>query len=416
MKTIIQKMTLPLLLSISVNAYALQVNESVKLHGFVSQGYMYSPDNVFAGDDAEDGSFNFREFGLNASWEVTPKLRFAGQILSRTMDETADGALKVDFLLADYLAYSDETSTFGVRVGRIKNALGLYNSIRDIPSSRPGITVPNAIYFDSFRDPILATDGINLYGSHITELGLFDFNAYVGSRKLEGPTMENYLFGQDVQGDVEDVDLKVLQLTFKPDTEHDLNFGLSLLQVDAKLSDAQSPVEAGTQYFIDSLSGKPFYYQNYLTGADLDSLFALASVQYGYQDWLFTAEYLNIFSEISYEVLGIQETTNPVTEAFSLQAEWFATPQVHTLIRYEELYLVNRDRDGSNSARPNDSYHGYGKGLTLGAKWLIDENWTLRGEMAVNEGTAWVPVYEGIEDVVLKQHWNTYRLQLTYQF
>jgi len=416
MKTIIQKMALPLLFSLSVNAYAMDVNESVQLHGFVSQGYMYSPDNVFAGDNAKDGSFDFREFGLNASWEATPKLRFAGQILSRTMDEASDGSLKVDFLLADYLAYSDETTTFGVRVGRIKNALGLYNSTRDIPSSRPGITVPNAIYFDSFRDVILATDGINLYGSHITDMGLFGFNTYVGSRALEGPTLENYLFGQDVEGEVKDVDVKMLQLTFKPESEHDLNFGLSLLQVNAKLSGAQSITEAGTNYGKDLMVGKPFEYQNYLTGAEIDSLFALASVQYGYQDWLFTAEYLNIFSEVTYEVLGRKETNRPVTEAFSLQTEWFATPQLHTLIRYEELYLVNNDRDGSTAARPNDTYHGYGKGLTLGAKWLIDESWTVRGEMSVNDGTAWAPVYEGIGDVELKQHWNTYGLQLTYQF
>ncbi|MEA1990439.1 MAG: hypothetical protein U9N57_14705 [Pseudomonadota bacterium] len=336
--------------------------------------------------------------------------------MSRTMDEAADGSLNVDFLFADYLIYSDETTTFGVRVGRIKNALGLYNATRDIPSSRPGISVPNAIYFDSFRDPILATDGINLYGSHITELGSFAFNAYAGGRDLEGLTMENYLFGQDVEGVVKNADLKMLQLTFKPESEHDLNFGLSLLQVNAKLSGAQSVSEAGIQYFIDSISGKPFDYRNYLTGAELSSLFVLASAQYGYQDWLFTAEYLNIFSDITYEVLGNKVVNDPVTEAFSLQAEWFTTPQVHTLIRYEELYLVNTDRDGSTFVRPNDTYHGYGKGLTLGAKWLIDENWTLRGEMAVNEGTAWVPVYEGIGDVELKQHWNTYGLQLTYQF
>jgi len=412
----IQKITLPLLLSISINAYALEINDSVQLHGFVSQAYMYSPDNPFAGTDAEDGSFDFREFGLNASWEATPKLRFSGQLLSRTMDEVADGSLKVDFLLADYLAYSDETTTFGVRVGRIKNALGLYNSTRDIPSSRPGISVPNAIYFDAFRDPILATDGINLYGSHITELGSFGFNAYAGGRELEGLSMENYLFGKDVEGEVKNAELKLFQLTFKPESEHDLNFGLSLLQVNTKLSGAQSITEAGTQYVMDTMAGKSFDYRNYITGGELDSLFVLASAQYGYQDWLFTAEYLNIFSEITYEVLGGKVVSDPVSEAFSIQAEWFATPQIQTLIRYEELYLVNNDRSDSTVARPNDIYSGHGKGLTLGAKWLIDENWTLRGEVAVNEGTAWLPMFEGMEDIAIQKHWNTYGLQLTYQF
>ncbi|WP_051640773.1 hypothetical protein [Thiomicrorhabdus sp. Milos-T2] len=416
MKTIIQKMTLPLLLSISIHAYSLDISDSVQLHGFVSQGYMLSPDNPFSGTKAEDGSFEFRELGLNASWEATPKLRFAGQVLSRTMDEASDGSLKVDFLLADYLAYSNATTSFGVRVGRIKSALGLYNSTRDIPSSRPGISVPNAIYFDAFRDPLLATDGINLYGSHISELGLFSFNAYAGGRELEGLSMENYLLGKDVEGEVKNVELKIFQLTFKPESEHDLNFGLSFLQVNTKLSGAQSVTKAKTQSVLDSLAGTPFDYRNYITGGALDSLFVIASAQYGYQDWLFTAEYLNIFSDITNEVLGNEVINDPVSEAFSIQAEWFTTPQIQTLIRYEELYLVNNNRSYSTVARPTDIYSGYGRGLTLGAKWLFDENWTLRGEMTVNDGTAWIPIYDGIGDVELKEHWNTYGLQLTYQF
>ena len=444
MKKLIKNLTLFLLLALTGNSYAIDINDSAQIHGFVSQGYLYSADNEYAGSKSGEGSFDFREIGINGFWEASPKLRFAGQVLSRKVGEASDGSLKVDFLLADYLIHSDDKSNFGVRIGRIKTPLGLYNAVRDIPSSRPGISVPNSIYFDSFRDALIATDGLNLYGSFSPEIGVFSWDMSVGKRDLEGPTIEYYMFGEPVEGKFKHVELQGLKLAFKPNVEHDLNFGLSFLHVNIPMEDAQSAAAAQTALFSTPsvgaaygavlLGGDPAIlgaaiqtemtanYTKYLTGSNIDSLYALFSVQYGHDDWLWTAEYLNIYNDIQIDILNPQSggsTSNiarPVTEGFYLQGEWFATPSIHGMLRYEELYLVSDDRNGSDSSRPYDTYHGFGRGLTLGAKWLIDPYWTLSGQISHNEGTAWIPVYEGIEEVVLKKDWNTYALQLTYQF
>ncbi|WP_460188208.1 hypothetical protein [Thiomicrorhabdus hydrogeniphila] len=413
MRNIIQKLSLLTLLLHSVIAQAIDVGSAGVVHGFVSQGYVYSPENPYAGTASKDGSFDFREIGINGSWEENEKLRFAGQLLSRTKDESADGSLQVDFLLADYLVYSNDKINFGIRAGRIKNPVGFYNAVRDIPSSRPGIDVPNSVYFDSFRDVILATDGVSLYGSYATESGDLNWNVFAGNRDIESSVMEHYLFGENVQGKVKHAELQGFNITYNLNTQNPLTFGLSAIHVKAKMNGAKSTSAAIQDYVATSGQGS---YADYATGGGIDSIFALASVQYGYNDWLFTAEYLNVFNSIDVEVIGQNNNSQPTTEGLYFQTEWFASRHIHALARYEELYLSDINKLSIDSTRPNNPYHNYSKGLTFGLKWLINNNLTLAGEVSSNEGTAWLPVFDGEENIAMKKYWKTYSMQLTYQF
>lgn len=425
---------------------AYKLSESAELHGFISQGYIYSPDNYFSGKDSNTGSFNFREFGLNAFWEASQKLRFAGQLLSRTQDESADGSLKIDFLLADYKVYQSVDSDFGVRIGRTKNAFGLYNETRDIPSARTSISVPNAIYFNSFRDVVLATDGLNVYGQHIINSGSLSWNAFTGGRQNDSPELEYYMFGQQIEGAYDPLALKGLKLEYLPNSKHNLKFAFSLLDVNATLEDAQSvtaansalssssPVTDAAAYAIGVLGytyGDSDFnsyvgaaaqneaknnYTAYLTASELNSLFVVLSMQYGVGDWLFSAEYMDIYTRLMSEVLGNKTIVHATSSGFALQVEWFTSWDTQLFARYEELYFIDNDRSGLVSARPNDAYHGFGKGISLGAKWYLDESWALTGEVAINKGTAWLPVYAGIENTKMSEHWSTYSLNVSYQF
>ncbi len=417
MNKIIKTLLVGISVLVSMPSQAIILSDSAEIHGFVSQGYIYSPDNPYAGTDSKTGSYNFREIALNGFWEVNDRFRVAGQVLSLRMDEADDGEPRIDFLLADYLAVSNEDATFGIRLGRIKNPLGIYNSTRDIPSARPGMNVPSSIYFSSFRDSILATDGLNLYGSFASDVGVLAWEGYAGSREMKDEAMEYYLYGQPNEGDFEEVALKGLKLSFVPQSQHDLSFGLSFLQVNTKLENAMSVIDAGTAYMIDSMTpGVIIDETNYITGTELDSLFALFSVQYGVADWLFSAEYHNIFSDFNIEIAGMTQKLNSTSEGYYLQAEWFGDANWHALLRYEELFLDDTDRSGEGNAPASDPYHGYGKGLTLGVKWLINSDVSLTGQVSRNEGTAWLPSFDGVEQEVIRKYWDTYALQLSYQF
>ncbi|MEE4379791.1 MAG: hypothetical protein V2J55_20070, partial [Candidatus Competibacteraceae bacterium] len=99
--------------------------EGIQLHGFISQGYLLTSDNNFFGHSQDNGSFDFRELGLNGSWRVSPRLLLSLQALSRRAGETDDGDLRVDYGFVDYSFLSDADNLWGIRLGRTMNPLGL---------------------------------------------------------------------------------------------------------------------------------------------------------------------------------------------------------------------------------------------------------------------------------------------------
>ncbi|MDO6822952.1 hypothetical protein [Marinobacter sp. 1_MG-2023] len=398
-------------------ATALELGSSSELHGFVSQAYLYSPDNPYAGTDSLDGSFKFREIGITGFTEVSPEFRLAGQVISRQRDESDDGDLRIDFLLADYLFYSDMGTTAGVRLGRVKNNVGFYNATRDIPSARPGFNVPDSIYFDSLRDSILSTDGINLYGSRLFQGNQLNWEVFAGRKSVESERLEYYIFGRPVsEGEFNDMSLYGLNLNFVPAAQRSLKLGFSLLDSGVDLDNPQSVSNAQMALFAAGPADIAMNAQNYVTGTRVDVLFAILSAQYSYRDWVITAEYMNLFSDLELQIAGVESDRSNTTEAYYLQVEWLPTLATSWFVRYEELYLNKDDRSGGNLLSPNDPYRGFGKGWSLGGKWMFYPRWTVTGQASFNEGTAWLPSYSGIEDYNVSKYWNYYVISLTFQF
>ena len=169
-----------LIMLASLSLHAAQSAEKINVHGFVSQGYVYSPENPYGGFDSLKGTFEFREAALNGSWQASDNLKVQGQVMYRELDD-ADLGASLDFFFLDYSIASDPNSNYGMRLGRIKNEIGLYNSVRDIPGARPGITIPIG-YLDSLRDMMISSDGLAFYGYQRLEFGTVNYNFYAGQR------------------------------------------------------------------------------------------------------------------------------------------------------------------------------------------------------------------------------------------
>lgn len=399
------------------HAFAIEVNESAQIHGFINQAYLYSPDNPYAGQDANNGSLKFREIGINGFYEVSPEFRLAGQVLSRQKDMADDGDLRVDFLLADYQLLSDQATVFGVRLGRVKNNIGFYNAIRDIPSARPGFSVPDSIYFPSFRDTLLSVDGVNLYGSNKLGDNLVTWELSAGKRSSNSEDFEYYSFGRPLEkGRTRDIPIKLLNLNLMPAFDRNIRLGLSLADIEIKLEDTQSVADAQ-----NALMGAPpgdifANPQLYVTDAEVSTLLAILSVQYSLDSWIFTSEYLHLDNDSEVQIAGISADGNSRSEGYYAQVEWLATPQTSWFTRYEELYLNTDDRSGRNSRLDYNPHRGFGRGWTVGGKWLFAHNWSLLGQASFNEGTAWLPAFEGIENSEIQKYWNYYVLSLNFQF
>lgn len=92
-----------LLLLISSNVLANDNEswlDSIQYHGFASQGLIFTTDNNFFGD-SDHGSAELTELGINASIQLSPKIRVAGQVISRYAGEFYNGSPWLDYALVD---------------------------------------------------------------------------------------------------------------------------------------------------------------------------------------------------------------------------------------------------------------------------------------------------------------------------
>src|SRR3569833_1064235 len=112
-------------------AHAAYTWQDIQFGGFASQGYLNSSANDYLGKTA-DGTFDFREYGANASWSSGP-WRIGGQVFGQKLGQYGDDKLKLDWATLDY----QPTLYFGVRVGRVKMPRGLYDEALDLAAVRP---------------------------------------------------------------------------------------------------------------------------------------------------------------------------------------------------------------------------------------------------------------------------------------
>jgi hypothetical protein len=138
--------------------------EGLQVHGFLSQGYILTSSNRVFGHSEGDGSVDFIEAGINASWTPLPRLQLAVQPLFRRAGAGHESDFELDFGLMDYALLSTEDKQLGIRLGRIKNPRGLYNDTRDVAFTRPSILLPESIYYDKLRELNVSADGAQVYG------------------------------------------------------------------------------------------------------------------------------------------------------------------------------------------------------------------------------------------------------------
>src|ERR1035437_3337463 len=133
----------------------------IEIHGFLSQGYIKTTkENNFPVTNSGQGSFNFNDFGINFSKELTPDLHVGLQLFAFDRGTYGRDAITVDLAFGDY-RFKD---WLGFRAGKVKIPLGLYNEARDNDALRTFIFLPQNEYYEYERDSIMAMIGGSLYG------------------------------------------------------------------------------------------------------------------------------------------------------------------------------------------------------------------------------------------------------------
>jgi hypothetical protein len=149
----------------------------VQVHSFGSQGFAYSNDNSYLTMDTSKGSFNFDDLGVNLSTQITDKFRVGAQGYTRRLGELNKGQVTLDWAVADYRF----KPWFGVRGGKVKTALGLYNDLQDVDSISTWALLPQSMYPIDLRGSTIAHYGGDLYGRvRLRKYGKADYTAYGG--------------------------------------------------------------------------------------------------------------------------------------------------------------------------------------------------------------------------------------------
>jgi hypothetical protein len=195
----------PLVLALVIPpAQAFEPIENVQVHGFLTQGYFLTSTHKVFGNSDHGGSLNFTEIGLNGSWEMSPKLRIAAQLLSRRAGKGSVGAIDLDFGLLDYTAVDNDAHKLGMRLGRVRLPYGgFWNDARDVAFARPSILLPQSIYPDIIRSVSISGDGVEAYGNLYTRWGDFQFQFAGIYPRTDDRELKASLLTRDVAGNLQ---------------------------------------------------------------------------------------------------------------------------------------------------------------------------------------------------------------------
>jgi len=156
------------------------LDREVEIHGFVSQGVIYTNTNNWLTMNTNQGSAAFTDFGFNVSTSVTDKLHVGAQLYDRNLGQLGEYHPSLDWAVADYRF----KSWFGVRGGKVKTTLGLYTDTQDLDFLRVFALLPQSVYPTDLRDATIAHLGGDIYGNVSLKhrLGDLSYTAYAGHR------------------------------------------------------------------------------------------------------------------------------------------------------------------------------------------------------------------------------------------
>jgi len=390
-------------------AFANQ-QKDLSFAGFASQGISYTSDNQFF-DEEDNVSLNMTILALQANYLLNDKIRLSGQAMYRNWGKIESA--RIDFLMADYQFINQQNFNIGVRIGRIKSDLGLFNSTRDIPSARPSIFLPQSVYQDTLRDTTTSYDGISLYGNQVFALGRLNWTLAYGRYPVSDDLSESIL-GKELSGDIDTESNAQINTTWESTSGNwTVSLGYENPQAYAKpLVDMGAPI---------AMKAGDIKFDRYIL-----------SHQYFSEFWDFTFEFIYQDTEIKGFDLYIpnlplmmqpefpQVTTDSLVNS-GLYGQWryFLKENLILMLRYGRYFTDIDDKDGSeyyqNTGMPAFSRYSYD--LSAGIKWKLSPKWQINFEGHFFEGTAAIsPTIKFDHSSNNEKYWQLWSMQVSYSF
>ena len=384
---------------LAMPAWAM-TSAGVDIHGFISQGFLYSDEYNYLAHNSKDGSFEYNEFGINFSKDLTDKLRMGIQFFSRDIGDASNNKVTVDWAYGDY-RFRD---WLGVRAGRIKLPMGVYNEIRDVDMLRTSIILPQGIYNDLLRDTLIAVNGVGLYGNF--DLGAAGGLEYQllsgalysdpdsGANKFTDDSVNEQLPGAAEMGATENGTSFAGAIRWETPLPG-LRLGYSYLKTDPE--------------FQIGLNG------NLLATSESTTQFHIGSAEFVWNDLTVVGEYYARNSDTTMtSSAGITDIERK-TESYYLSASYVFTDWF-TLGAYYSVYYPDKDdKDGDNKAIGED-HRAWEKDLAVTFRFDINPYWIFKVEGHAVDGTANVIGIDNPDNDFSDSDWYYGAAKVTFSF
>jgi hypothetical protein len=389
--------------------YAERISEKIQLNGFISQGYIYSTHNDFIPQASEDGSFEFNEIGLNFSVDVNKKLKLGFQLLARDFGNIGNHRIELDWGFADYRF----ANAFGIRVGKIKTPLGLFNEVRSTDPLFPTVLLPQSIYDETFRPVFVSYNGIGAYGKLDIGIGILNYHLFAGGVNHPGDTPYLWQIQNAVNRGLAAAGMSISPLEMETQF---LGGGRLMWHTPLKgLRLGGSYVYLKTRYH--GLLSIPFAAPITVFGSMKVSKFFLLSGEWTLGNFTLSAEYMELPPLLKLELFNEEILlTDEIQQSWYVMGAYVFADKL-TLYGYYDRFLSDKgDTEGNSAVRlglPN--FFGWQKDIAFGARYDISFNWTLKAEWHIIDGVAksavFFPAYHEP-----KQKWNMLAFKMSYNF
>lgn len=371
--------------------------DGLRVDGFFTQNYLRSTHNNLFGESTR-GTFDYTEAGLALSWAPAPSFLLAGQALYRHAGTTEEGA-RLDYLMAVWTPLATEDASLSLRVGRIKNPIGLFNETRDVAFTRPSLLLPQSIYLDGIgvRDALLSSDGFGLHGELRGDWGAVDTDFVVAlPYDLSDEVRDAFFWRLGAQGTLH--------------AKRTAYARLGWLDPEGRLRLALSGLTNRSEY--QPRTGEPIPEFD----VSLDQL--ILSGQYVQGDWTLTSEIVR--RRILIDPFG-QQSNRPHL-GYYVQAGRRFGGTFETYLRHDALYADLTDKSGrrqSSGLGPEPAWHQFARDWTAGIGWQPQRQVLLRAEFHHIDGSGWIAFQDNEPDVRLgtdERKWNLLMFQLSLRF
>lgn len=378
----------------------------VSFSGFLSHGYIETSDYNYL-VPSEEGSLDFVELGLNATWSPFDRATVRGQLFAFELGQYGNYDPIIDYLFLDY----NVNQYLGLRLGRVKRPSGVYNDIQDIDVARTSILLPIAMYDQRYRDFSASVDGASLYGSiSLGDNQSIDYNAFHGKIYLnvDGGIAA---FGETSLGrQIPGIDITDIEGDIASGLQVWWNTPLSGLRIGGNYSDysdTKLTAEGNIPLFFPMFAGAPF-----VSNSTVHSYLLKMSAEYYWNSWTFVAEYEDTLN-VAIENRSIGGFPTPPVRDDSNSLSYYASVSKRFLEKFE-AGVTYASYFGIRSLRSDP--RRFNKDLQFSLRYDIRDYWTLKAEIHDIEGTVRLFNQLGQNPVLEANHWTLFALKSTYSF